>query len=106
MRRDASKDSPLLEIALLLVGFDHVASFNRKRESQHRVKRRIQLPKTKETFIHRTWTYRSNRWKKPSAYGVKLQRLNSALVRSWEAPLQALQRTETKVGCLLKHVQQ
>src|SRR5437867_12237237 len=37
---------------------------HRKRESQHHLKRRIQLPKRKESFIHRTWTYLSNRWKK------------------------------------------
>jgi hypothetical protein len=35
VRCDASKNSPLFELANVLVRFDHVASFIRKRESQH-----------------------------------------------------------------------
>src|SRR5205823_10997893 len=54
----------LAEIAPMLARFNHVCPLHRKRGSQHHLKRRIQLPKRKESFIHRTWTYLSNRWKK------------------------------------------
>jgi len=64
-----------------------------------------QLPNAHQAAIHNAWTYRSNHWKKPLAYGGKLDRSKNVLMPFCGIPHQAPQRAEANEECLVKPVQ-